>query len=46
MTQTLPDSLCYLNGQFGPLADARVSVLDRGFIHHGHKYFNGRLGKQ
>ena len=32
MTQTLPDSLCYLNGQFGPLADARVSVLDRGFI--------------
>src|SRR5512143_1610058 len=29
---SLPDSLCYLNGEFGPLADARVSVLDRGFI--------------
>jgi D-alanine transaminase len=32
MTQTLPDSLCYLNGNFVPLAEARVSVLDRGFI--------------
>jgi D-alanine transaminase len=32
MTQTLPESLCYLNGQFGPLAETRVSVLDRGFI--------------
>jgi D-alanine transaminase len=32
MTQTLPDTLCYLNGSFGPLADAKVSVLDRGFI--------------
>jgi D-alanine transaminase len=32
MTQTLPDSLCYLNGSFGPLAEAKVSVLDRGFI--------------
>jgi D-alanine transaminase len=32
MTQTLPDSLCYLNGAFGPLAEAKVSVLDRGFI--------------
>ena len=32
MTQTLPDSLCYLNGQFGPLSETRVSVLDRGFI--------------
>ena len=32
MTQILPDNLCYLNGQFGPLAEARVSVLDRGFI--------------
>jgi len=30
--QTLPDSLCYLNGAYGPLADARVSVLDRGFV--------------
>jgi len=32
MTQTLPDSLCYLNGQFGPLSETKVSVLDRGFI--------------
>jgi D-alanine transaminase len=30
--QTLPDSLCYLNGAYGALADAKVSVLDRGFI--------------
>ena len=30
--QTLPDSLCYLNGAYGALADARVSVLDRGFV--------------
>lgn len=27
-----PDSLCYLNGTFQPLADSKVSVLDRGFI--------------
>jgi len=32
MTLTIPDSLCYLNGRFGPLAEAQVSVLDRGFI--------------
>ena len=32
MTPTLPDSLCYLNGQFGPLSETSVSVLDRGFI--------------
>jgi len=30
--QTLPDSLSYLNGVYGALADAKVSVLDRGFI--------------
>ncbi|MBX3606732.1 MAG: D-amino acid aminotransferase [Piscinibacter sp.] len=30
--QTLPDTLCYLNGEYGPLRDAKVSVLDRGFI--------------
>jgi D-alanine transaminase len=30
--QTLPDTLCYLNGAYGPLCDAKVSVLDRGFI--------------
>jgi D-alanine transaminase len=28
----LPDSLCYLNGEFGRLCDTKVSVLDRGFI--------------
>lgn len=28
----LSDSLCYLNGEFLPLRDARVSVLDRGFL--------------
>jgi len=28
-----PDaSICYLNGEFLPLAEAKVSVLDRGFI--------------
>ncbi|MGE5115574.1 MAG: D-amino acid aminotransferase [Betaproteobacteria bacterium] len=34
--QTFPrsivDSLCYLNGEYLPLSQARVSVLDRGFI--------------
>ena len=28
----LPDSLCYLNGEYTPLAEAKISVLDRGFI--------------
>ncbi len=32
MTPHLPDTLCHLNGQMLPLADARVSVLDRGFL--------------
>jgi D-alanine transaminase len=32
MTATLTDDLCYLNGEFEPLAQAKVSVLDRGFI--------------
>lgn len=31
-TAHLPDLPCYLNGEFSPLRDARVSVLDRGFI--------------
>ena len=31
MTQ-LPATLCHLNGQTMPLCDAKVSVLDRGFI--------------
>ena len=30
--QTIPDTLCYLNGEYGPLRDTKVSVLDRGFI--------------
>ena len=30
--QTIPDSLCYLNGEYGSLRDAKVSVLDRGFV--------------
>ena len=28
----LPDTLCYLNGSYQPLNEAKVSVLDRGFI--------------
>lgn len=28
----IPDSLCYLNGEFGALRDTKVSVLDRGFL--------------
>ena len=30
--QSLPDTLCYLNGEYLRLCDAKVSVLDRGFI--------------
>jgi D-alanine transaminase len=30
--QMLPDTLCYLNGEYGPLREAKVSVLDRGFV--------------
>jgi D-alanine transaminase len=30
--QTIPDLLCYLNGEYTSLAQAKVSVLDRGFI--------------
>lgn len=29
---TLPDTPCYLNGEFTALKDAKISVLDRGFI--------------
>jgi D-alanine transaminase len=32
MSTTLPDTLCYLNGEYHPLNEAKVSVLDRGFI--------------
>jgi D-alanine transaminase len=28
-----PDQIVYLNGEFLPLAEARISVLDRGFIY-------------
>ncbi len=28
----LPDAPCYLNGEIGPLRNANISVLDRGFI--------------
>ena len=28
----LPDTPCYLNGEFTSLKDAKISVLDRGFI--------------
>ena len=30
--QTLPDFPCYLNGSYTPLCDAKISVMDRGFI--------------
>jgi D-alanine transaminase len=32
MTPLLPDTLCYLNGEYSRVAEAKVSVLDRGFI--------------
>ena len=32
MTSPLPDTPCYLNGEFTRVCDAKVSVLDRGFI--------------
>ena len=31
-TPVLPDTLCYLNGDYTPLQDAKISVMDRGFI--------------
>ena len=31
-THPLPDTPCYLNGEFSTLKDAKISVLDRGFI--------------
>lgn len=31
-TATLPDHLCYINGEYVALKDARISVMDRGFI--------------
>ena len=32
MTDMLPNTICYLNGDYTPLKDAKISVLDRGFI--------------
>ena len=32
MTDLLPNTICYLNGDYTPLKDAKISVLDRGFI--------------
>ncbi|HSV36373.1 MAG TPA: aminotransferase class IV [Ramlibacter sp.] len=31
-TELLPELPCYLNGEFSTLRDAKVSVMDRGFI--------------
>lgn len=47
-TSDLPDTLCYLNGDFTPLKDAKISVLDRGFIFGDGVYevlpvYDGRL---
>jgi D-alanine transaminase len=46
--QTIPDTLCYLNGEYSSLRDAKVSVLDRGFIFGDGLYevipaYNGKL---
>jgi D-alanine transaminase len=46
--QALPETLCYLNGSYGPLRDAKVSVLDRGFVFGDGVYevvpvYDGRL---
>lgn len=32
VANSLPESPCYLNGEFSTLKDAKISVLDRGFI--------------
>ena len=32
MTAKLPDTPCFLNGAFTPLSEAKISVMDRGFI--------------
>jgi len=46
----LPSGICYLNGQYSPLSEAKVSVLDRGFIFGDAIYevvpaYRGRLFK-
>ena len=45
---SIPRTLCYLNGDYTPLQDARISVLDRGFIFGDGVYevvpaYGGRL---
>ncbi|WP_332776832.1 D-amino acid aminotransferase [Polaromonas sp.] len=47
-TSQLPDTPCYLNGEFTALKDAKISVLDRGFIFGDGVYevvpvYGGRL---
>ncbi|WP_438999839.1 aminotransferase class IV, partial [Variovorax beijingensis] len=32
LTAALPSTLCYLDGEYTALRDAKISVLDRGFI--------------
>ncbi|BEP51120.1 D-amino acid aminotransferase [Variovorax paradoxus] len=32
LTAAIPSTLCYLDGEYTALKDARISVLDRGFI--------------
>jgi len=32
MMTALPDVSCYLNGAYSPLAEAKISVMDRGFV--------------
>jgi len=46
--QAIPDTLCYLNGSYSSLRDAKVSVLDRGFVFGDGIYevvpvYDGRL---
>lgn len=48
LLEALPDSDCYLDGTYLPLRDAKVSVLDRGFIFGDGVYdvvpaYDGRL---
>jgi D-alanine transaminase len=47
-THAIPSSACYLNGEFLPLNEAKISVLDRGFIFGDGVYevvpvYGGRL---
>jgi D-alanine transaminase len=45
---SIPDGLCYLNGEYCSLRDAKISVLDRGFVFGDGIYevvpaYDGRL---